>query len=72
MGLISVSFLLQKLSKKTYCMSVPSKSTIVTKISDTLILDLLQKVNKHFQNWVDVYSFYVNVKKEGAKLVDTA
>lgn len=32
----------------------------------------IAKSEKHFLNWVDVYPFYVNVKKEGVKLFDAA
>ena len=30
----------------------------------------IAKSEKHFLNWVDVYPFYANVKKEGVKLFD--
>ena len=32
----------------------------------------IAKSQQHFQNWVDVYPFYANVKKEGVKLFDAA
>ena len=32
----------------------------------------IAKSEKHFLNWVDVYPFYANVKKEGVKLFDAA
>ena len=30
----------------------------------------IAKSQQHFQNWVDVYPFYANVKREGIKLFD--
>ena len=41
-----------------------------------ILLDLsdidkpIAKSQQHFQNWVDVYPFYANVKREGVKLFD--
>ena len=32
----------------------------------------IAKSQQHFQNWVDVYPFYANVKREGIKLFDAA
>ena len=32
----------------------------------------IAKSQQYFQNWVDVYPFYANVKKEGVKLFDAA
>ena len=32
----------------------------------------IAKSQQHFQNWVDVYPFYENVKREGIKLFDAA
>ena len=32
----------------------------------------IAKNQQHFQNWVDVYPFYANVRKEGVKLFDAA
>ena len=32
----------------------------------------IAKSQQHFQNWVDVYPFYANVKKEGVKLFEAA
>ena len=31
----------------------------------------IAKSQQHFQNWVDVYPFYANVKKEGVKLFES-
>lgn len=32
----------------------------------------IAKNEEHFRNWVDVYLFYSNVKKEGVKLFEAA
>ena len=32
----------------------------------------IAKSQQHFQNWVDVYPFYANVKREGIKLFDVS
>lgn len=32
----------------------------------------IAKSQQHFQNWVDVYPFYANIKREGVTLFDAA
>lgn len=41
-------------------------------MNHNFVIKPIVKNEKYFQNWVDVYSFYINVKKEEAKLVDAA
>ena len=49
-----------------------SEETFDFNMDHDLDIKPIAKSQQHFQNWVDVYPFYANVKREGVKLFDAA